>query len=134
MPPKRKCIMRMCLNRHIGLFFCLLLCSGLCAGQALHITLYNKTGYDLDSLVFEKQVLGSLRKDSTLELWSQRSFTLQGMVPPFRPYAHIKGKENPKMLSPCGTKSRQVKSGTYAFDILFYEDEHGYRLYWEKHK
>ncbi|MFM9007583.1 MAG: hypothetical protein ACKORE_03285 [Bacteroidota bacterium] len=122
------------LDRHVGLFFCLLVCSGSCVGQVLHITLYNTSGYDLDSLVFEKQVLGPLPKDSVLELRSLRSFTMQGMVPLFRPYAHINGKDHPQLPRPCGTKSRKVKSGTYAFDIKFYEDEHGYRLYWEKHE
>lgn len=99
--------------------------------QHLHITLYNKTGFDLDSLLFEKHFVGDIRNDSALVLTSLRSFIMQGMVPLFRPYAHIEGKEHPQLLSPCGTRSRKVKSGTYVFDILFYEDEHGYRLYWE---
>lgn len=101
--------------------------------QALRITLYNKTGFDLDSVLFEKRFIGDIRKDSTAVLTSLRSFTMQGMVPLFRPYAHIKGKDGPSLLDPCATRSRKVKTGTYAYDILFYEDEHGYRLYWEKH-
>lgn len=120
-------------NRLIGLFLCFAMWSGLSFGQSLRITLYNKTGYDLDSLLFEKRWVGDLRKDSSIVLHSLSTFTIQGMFPLYRPYAHIKGKEHPILLSPCGTRSRKVKSGTYAFDILIYEDEHGYRLYWEKH-
>ncbi|MFM8758994.1 MAG: hypothetical protein ACKODS_05535, partial [Methylophilaceae bacterium] len=50
-----------------------ILCSFDVSAQSLRITLHNKTGFDLDSVLFEKHFIGYIRKDSTAILTSLRS-------------------------------------------------------------
>jgi hypothetical protein len=102
-------------------------------GQDIDIKVFNKSGYDLDSVSFDHFYLGRISKDSSVFLFGIDEITLQGDVPLHRPTGIIEGKKRPFNLKPCSTKSKKMKSGSYAFDLFIYEKENEYRLYWKKH-
>jgi hypothetical protein len=102
--------------------------------QKIEITVYNKTGYDIDSVSFQKISFGKILKDSSSYLADIKQIYMLGELPMLRPTGIISGKKRPINLKECGTKSRIVKSGTFAFDICIYEIENEHRLYWRKHQ
>jgi hypothetical protein len=103
-------------------------------GQNIKLTVFNKTGYNLDSVSFGRFQLGKINKDSCVFLSDIDEIIIQGDVPLHRPFGIIKGKRRLFNLSPCSTKSTKKKSGSYAFDIYIYETKKEYRLYWKKHE
>jgi hypothetical protein len=112
----------------------LMLIPSLTIGQNIQIKVFNKTGYDIDSVLFGHFYLGKLSKDSTVFLSGIDEITMQGDVPLNRPFGLIEGKKRPFNLTPCGTKSKKKKEGSYAFDLFIYETGNEYRLYWKKHE
>lgn len=102
--------------------------------QDIKIIIHNRTGYDLDSLSLGRHHLGRLLKDSSVCYNAFRELHLHAGVPLLRPYGLISGKLPPSRTTPCGTKSRKAKPGLYEFDIMFFEDRNGYRLYWQPHR
>ncbi|MFO0359956.1 MAG: hypothetical protein ACK50N_05620 [Flavobacteriales bacterium] len=103
-------------------------------GQNIQIEVFNKTGYNLDSVSFHHFYLGKIIKDSTFFLSGIDEITMQGDVPLNQPFGLIEGKKRPFNLTPCGTKSKKRKEGSYAFDLFIYETGNEYRLYWKKHE
>jgi hypothetical protein len=112
----------------------LMLIPSLTIGQNVHIKVFNKTGYDLDSVSFDHFYLGRISKDSTVFLSGIDEITLQGDIPLHRPFGIIEGKKRPFKMTPCGTKSKKKKAGSYAFDLFIYETGNEHRLYWKKHE
>ena len=112
----------------------LMLIPSLTIGQNIHIKVFNKTGYNLDSVSFDHFYLGKISKDSTVFISGISEITMHGDVPLLRPFGIIKGKKRPVNLKECGTKSKKKKSGIYAYDILINESENQYQLYWKKHE
>jgi len=112
----------------------LMLIPSLTIGQNIHIKVFNKTGYNLDSVSFDHFYLGKISKDSTVFISGISEITIHGDVPLLRPFGIIKGKKRPVNLKECGTKSKKKKSGIYAYDILINESENQYQLYWKKHE
>ena len=112
----------------------LILIPSLTIGQNIHIKVFNKTDYDLDSVSFGHFYLGKISKDSTVFISGISEITMHGDVPLLRPFGIIKGKKRPVNLKECGTKSKKKKSGIYAYDILINESENQYLLYWKKHE
>ena len=112
----------------------LILIPSLTIGQNIHIKVFNKTDYDLDSVSFGHFYLGKISKDSTVFISGISEITMHGDVPLIRPFGIIKGKKRPAYLKECGTKSKKKKSGIYAYDILINESENQYLLYWKKHE
>ena len=112
----------------------LMLIPSLTIGQNIQIKVFNKTGYDLDSVSFDHFYLGMISKDCTVFLSGIDVITMQGDVPLQRPFGIIEGKIRPFNLTPCGTKSEKKKAGSYAFDLCIYETGNEYRLYWKKHE
>lgn len=110
-----------------------LLTTTLALGQHINIKVYNKTGYEIDSVTFDQIQLGNLKKDTVVFIYSINELTMQGDVPLNRPFGIIEGKKRPTQLKPCSTKSKKKKTGAYAFDICLYETDSYYRLYWKKH-
>ena len=102
--------------------------------QITEITVYNKTGYDIDSVSFQNIGFGKIIKDSSSSLADIKQIYMLGELPMLRPTGIISGKKRHINMKECGTKSRLVKSGTFAFDICIYEIENEYRLYWRKHQ
>lgn len=113
--------------------FSLLFPSGL-IGQNINLVVFNKTGYNLDSVSFNRIELGNITKDSSVVFSNINEITLLGDVPLHIPFGIIEGKKRPLNLTPCGTKSKKKKEGIFVFDILIYETEGEYRLYWRKHE
>ncbi|MCF8409426.1 MAG: hypothetical protein K9G36_10690 [Crocinitomicaceae bacterium] len=113
--------------------FSLLFPSGL-IGQNINLVVFNKTGYNLDSVSFNHIELGNITKDSSVVFSNINEITLLGDVPLHLPFGIIRGKKRPLNLTPCGTKSKKKKEGIFMFDILIYETEGEYRLYWRKHE
>lgn len=64
----------------------LLLIPSLTTGQNVDIKVFNKTGYDLDSVSFYHFSLGKKSKDSTVFLSGIEEITMQGDVPLHRPF------------------------------------------------
>jgi len=120
--------------KFIFLLAILLLIPLLTIGQNIQIKVFNKTGYNLDSVSFDHFYLGKISKDSTFFISSINEITMHGDVPLLRPFGIINGKKRPINLKECGTKSKKKKSGIYAFDILINESEKQYHLYWKKHE
>jgi len=112
----------------------LMLIPSMTIGQNINIQVFNKTGYDLDSVSFDHFYLGKISKDSTVFISGISEITMHGDVPLLRPFGIIKGKKRPVNLKECGTKSKKKKSGIYAYDILINESENQYQLYWKKHE
>lgn len=104
------------------------------SAQGIFMVIHNNTGYDLDSLSFGRHQVGKLKKDSSVYYSGCSELQLQSGVPLLRPYGLISGKNPPHKTIPCSTKSRKAKSGYYEFDVMFYEDQFGYRLYWHPHQ
>jgi hypothetical protein len=102
--------------------------------QNIKITVFNKTGYNLDSVSFDHFYLGKISKDSTVFISGISEITMQGDVPLYRPFGIIKEKKRPFNLTKCGTKSKKMKAGSFAFDLFIYETGNEYRLYWKKHE
>lgn len=115
-------------------FAILMLIPSMTIGQSINIQVFNKTGYDLDSVSFDNFYLGKISKDSTVFISGISEITMHGDVPLIRPFGIIKGKKRPAYLKECGTKSKKKKSGIYAYDILINEPENQYQLYWKKHE
>ena len=115
------------------LVFSLLFPSGL-IGQNINLVVFNKTGYNLDSVSFNQIELGNITKDSSVVFSNINEITLLGDVPLHLPFGIIEGKKRPLNLTPCGTKSNKKKEGIFMFDILIYEYGGEYRLYWRKHE
>ncbi len=107
----------------------------LCApAQVVEITVYNRTGLELDSVAFENVFLGKLSADTSVFVALTQGITMQGEVPLFRPVAHVEGKPKQPLQLKCSTKSRKVYAGHYALDVRLYETPAVFRLYWEPHK
>ena len=115
-------------------FAILLLIPLMTIGQNINIQVFNKTGYDLDSVSFNHFYLGNISRDSTVFISNIIEITMQGDVPLHRPFGIIEGKNRPLNLAPCGTKSKKKKAGIYAFDLFICETGNEYRLYWKKHE
>ena len=120
--------------KFIFLLAILLLIPSFSIGQNILIKVFNKTGYNLDSVSFGHFYLGKISKDSTVFLSGIDEITMQGDVPLNRPFGLIEGKKRPFNLTPCGTKSKKKKEGSYVFDIFINETGNEYWLYWKKHE
>jgi hypothetical protein len=112
----------------------IVLIPSLTIGQKVEIKIFNKTGYDLDSVSFDHFHLGKILKDSTVLFSDIDQIIFHGDIPLHRPFGIIEGKNRPTNLAPCATKSKKKNAGSYAFDILLYEQGNEYRLYWKMHE
>lgn len=63
-------------------------------GQNIQIKVFNKSGYDLDSVSFDHFYLGKINKDSTVFLSGINELIMQGDIPLHRPFGIIKGKKD----------------------------------------
>ena len=101
--------------------------------QDLALTLYNKTGFDLDSVMVHDLYFGKILKDQSKSIGDIDELVFQGLVPLFHPSAIIQGEQLRRVMAPCTTKSKKKQRGSYAFDILLYERGEELRLYWGVH-
>ena len=112
----------------------LILIPELSISQNIHIKVFNKTGYNLDSVSFDHFYLGKLCKDSSVFISGIAEMTMQGDVPLHRPFGIIEDKKRLHNLTKCGTKSMKVKEGSYAFDVFIKDRGYDYLLYWKRHE
>lgn len=101
--------------------------------QGLTLTLYNKTGFDLDSVSVHDIYFGNILKDQSKSIRDVDELVFQGLVPLFHPSAIIQGEQLRRVMAPCTTKSKKKQRGSYAFDILLYEMDEELRIYWGVH-
>ena len=74
-------------------FAILMLIPSMTIGQSINIQVFNKTGYDLDSVSFDHFYLGKISKDSTVFISGISEITMQGDVPLYLPFGIIKEKK-----------------------------------------
>jgi len=120
--------------KHYILFVILSALPSFLIGQNIQLSIFNKTGYTLDSVFFDHYYLGKIDNDSCVFLSGIDEIIMHGNVPLYRPFGLIEGKNRPNKLKTCSTKSKKKNTGSLAFDITIYEVENNYRLYWKKHE
>jgi hypothetical protein len=94
--------------------------------RSIHITFYNKTGEDIDSLIIGKTLLGNLKIGEATKQIDFKDFLFDGSTP----YEQISGIINSKKAlrfnwSWCGTERNTKSKGTYIFDIKKEIDKNG---------
>ena len=124
---------------HYKLFYFLFVCicfayPNLGKAQGVTIKIHNKTGIDLDSVAMGSVYFGSIPNDSMKIISGMTELVLQSNLPLFQPTALVKGQRIGRMTSKCGTKSKVVKSGSFALDLMLYEQGEDVRLYWKEHQ
>ena len=124
---------------HYKLFYFLFVCicfayPNLGKAQGVTIKVHNKTGFDLDSVAMGSVYFGSIPKDSWKVVSGMKEVVMQGNLPLFQPTALVKGQRIGRMTAKCGTKSKVVKSGSFALDLMLYEQGEDVRLYWKEHQ
>lgn len=119
--------------KHFHFLFLTLLSFQIASAQKIKIKLYNKTGYDLDSVMIGDKFVGKIEKDEVAILLYNKQLIMQGDVPFGRPIAIIKNKKAVKVMLGCSTKTKKINSGSLEFDINIYEANEGFRLYWQRH-
>lgn len=106
-------------------------------GQDLKIELFNKSGYDLDSVYFKRNYIGQIKKDSSILILNCEKMILEDNLPSFSPHGVIKNKKKCEPKSSegieCGTRIRpeEINQGHYKFNINVIETNFCYRLYWK---
>lgn len=100
-----------------------------------HITIYNRTSFDLDSVYFDHKYIGYLPKDSSTSFLISGKIRMQEGTPlgPAKAKPLGVSKEQTTYAS-CGSGRHTMKTGKYEFDIVYIESEDDYYLDWWKHK
>lgn len=119
--------------KHFYFLFLTLLSFQIASAQKIKIKLYNKTGYDLDSVMIVDKFVGKIEKGGIEKVLYNKQLIMQGDVPFGRPIAIIKNKKAAKVMLGCSTKTKKINSGSLEFDINIYEGNEGFRLYWQRH-
>lgn len=103
--------------------------------QNLKIEIFNKTSYDIDSLVIDDIYVGSIKKGQKFLVLECKEITIQDRLPYGFPDGVIKNKKRTtELFGLCGTGRTSVTTGHFKFDITVTENENGYRLFWDYHK
>ena len=111
--------------------------------QKLKITIYNTTGYDVDSVSIGDTYVGFIKKNDSIVVLNCHDLKMQDGIPYFpgasgivrtRKIDKVDTLKNPvKLYGWCGTGVEIVDSGTYRFTLSYYENSDGYRLWWGRH-
>ncbi|MBL7913034.1 MAG: hypothetical protein JNJ41_18370 [Bacteroidia bacterium] len=116
------------------------------SAQNLQIKINNRTGYNVDSLIIGGNYYGFIKKDETVMITENFLFNFaQGSLPGTADgYIHNRHKEfnYPARVYPfCGTwmdhpKEKKdinyITSGKFEYDLLLFEGNYGYRLYYSE--
>lgn len=117
------------------LFFFLLSVSQISFGQHLKIELFNKTGYNLDSVSIGNEGFVKLKKDSSVVIHGIKEISMMGGLPIGTANGKIyEKKRDARFLGICGTGNKSVRKGYFKFDIIMVDGENGYRLFYQSHK
>jgi hypothetical protein len=130
------------MNKRVVLFVLVSLMSLASYSQKMKVTIYNKTGFDIDSVRFQGKQIGLIKKNGFAVITDLEKLTLEGYqyeneLPQFDVDAIINHKKKDKEpFARCGTgvTFSTKTEGKFEFDIIFYEGENGYVLAWGKHE
>lgn len=104
-----------------------------CFSSRVQIEIYNKTGFDIDSLNIEGKFY-KIPKQKSLVI-NCKKLTIQDNLPFGSPKGIL--KKMPRDTMPeffCGTGVEEIRSGKYKFDIKALIGTDYYTLNWVKHK
>lgn len=115
-----------------------------CSSQNIKVRVYNKTGYQLDSLYLGDIYVGKLDNDSSYVISNlQIVKLLNGFPVMLAPWGNIRMNNWAKngyhwikggVYSPvCNTGAIEVATGNYEFDITILERPEGVKLAWDVH-
>src|ERR1700722_16958633 len=113
----------------------LLFVSVYCSGQALQITIYNKTRYDVDSVYIGNSYVGSIKKDSSKLVLNCKELIMKEDLPyPDNVRGVIKNKTRkaPQFFADT-SHTKKTTSGVYLFDIGIHYNTDGFTLWWRGH-
>lgn len=119
----------------ITLLFFLLIGFKSCFAQHLKIELFNKTGYDLDSVSIGNEGFVKIKKDSSAVINGCKDLSIMGGLPIGTANGRIyEKKRDARFIGICGTGNKRVHKGYLKFDIIMVDGENGYRLFYQAHK
>lgn len=104
-----------------------------CFSSRVQIEIYNKTGFDIDSLNIEGKFY-KIPKQKSLVI-NCKKLTIQDNLPFGSPKGIL--KKMPRDTMPeflCGTGVEEIRSGKYKFDIKALIGTDYYTLNWVKHE
>lgn len=103
--------------------------------QSVKVKYYNKTGYDIDSVVIEKFHINTLKKDSSTNFLSVSCLLFQDGRPYNDAPGKIQGLGTKFCIScQCGTGVTPITSGVFEYDIkLIKNEEKHYSLVLRNH-
>jgi len=112
-------------------FICLIVSFHFAFGQNVCVTLYNTTGYDMDSVYFAGIRIGKMAKDDSVTLKDLKEITMIGIGNSTLESATgvIKGKNIEPPELGCGTGSYTVNSGDYKFYLVLRERLYAKNVY-----
>lgn len=121
--------------KNFTLLFFLVMCSKFSFGQHLKIELFNKTGYDLDSVSIGNEGFVKIKKDSSAFIRGCKELSMMGGLPIGTANGRIYSKKrDARFIGICGTGNKRVHKGYLKFDIVVVDGENGYRLFYQSHK
>lgn len=121
--------------KNFTLLFFLVMCSKFSFGQHLKIELFNKTGYDLDSVSIGNEGFVKIKKDSSAVIRGCKELSMMGGLPIGTANGRIYSKKrDARFIGICGTGNKRVHKGYLKFDIVVVDGENGYRLFYQSHK
>ncbi len=116
-----------------GTLFLVYLSGTECKGQQSAITVVNKTGFELDSVVVFKKFFAHLAKDSAVVVAPYTPFYSSSGIPLDVPKAIMRGAKQVPAHKNCGTKAVKITQGKHAFDLTVYETGLGLCLRYVPH-
>jgi hypothetical protein len=103
--------------------------------SGIQAVIFNKTGYDLDSVYLGDAYVGKIGKDKSVEVINCRELGMQDGAPFMLAAGVINGKKKDRRpVGYCGTGVSTAREGNFEFDIHMQETEFGYRLQWDVHR
>ena len=126
--------------KKINLILLLTIVTGFCYGQKLKMTVNNKSGFDLDSVVVGNKQIGFMKKDTSVIVYDCNCLTHQDGI--FIDFGKGTGKINNTGnqcryvdMNHCGTGRERITEGIFDVDIIYREGENCYNLiFWPKEK
>lgn len=125
--------------------FTILLTGLILNGQKLQIKINNRTGYNVDSLIIGGNYYGFIKKNETVLITehSLHNFVEGNLPGTADGYIYNRHKEVyfPNRFYPCGNwmdppkeekEVNYITSGKFEYDLLLFEGEYGYRLYYSE--
>lgn len=102
--------------------------------QTLEVTVYNKTGRNLDSLIVGDTYVGYLAKNNSINV-SCTELIMQDKLPLQPVHANaLRINKEKGFYGICGVGIYTAKEGSYSFDIIIEKTRSKYVLLWKTHE